>query len=130
VTFGVFIHRSDSIYDDIPAEPYQFPLQYLGRVQACADDWIIYYEPVKVSGARGYFAPVALSLIASWCTAIASSHLTTSRVRAMRWSAKAWSAGSSSERLVAHVSASPCASQASSRAASKALLCAARPWVA
>ena len=30
--FGVFIHRSDSIYDDSPAERYQFPRQYLGRV--------------------------------------------------------------------------------------------------
>ena len=54
--FGVFIHRSDSIYDDSPAERYQFPSQYLGRVKACVDDWIIYYEPVKVPATRGYFA--------------------------------------------------------------------------
>ncbi len=53
---GVFIHRSDSIYDDSPAERYQFPRQYLGRVQSCVGDWIIYYEPRKVPGARGYFA--------------------------------------------------------------------------
>ena len=56
MSFGVFIHRSDSIYDDSPAERYQFPPQYLGRVQACVGDWIIYYEPVKVPGTRGYFA--------------------------------------------------------------------------
>jgi putative restriction endonuclease len=54
--FGVFIHRQDSIYDDSPAERYQFPRQYLGRVQACVGDWIIYYEPRKVAGTRGYFA--------------------------------------------------------------------------
>ncbi|GAA2872255.1 putative restriction endonuclease [Aminobacter niigataensis] len=54
--FGVFIHRSDSIYDDNPAERYQFPPQYLRRVQACIGDWIIYYEPRKVPGTRGYFA--------------------------------------------------------------------------
>lgn len=54
--FGVFIHRSDSIYDDSPAEQYQFPSQYLGRVQACVGDWIIYYEPRKVAATRGYFA--------------------------------------------------------------------------
>jgi putative restriction endonuclease len=54
--FGVFIHRSDSIYDDSPAERYQFPSQYLGRVEACAGDWIIYYEPRKVAETRGYFA--------------------------------------------------------------------------
>ena len=54
--FGIFIHRSDSIYDDSPAERYQFPGQYLGRVQACVGDWIIYYEPRKVADTRGYFA--------------------------------------------------------------------------
>ncbi len=54
--FGVFVHRSDSIYDDSPAERYQFPSQYLGRVNACIGDWVIYYEPRKVVGARGYFA--------------------------------------------------------------------------
>ncbi|QCI63241.1 HNH endonuclease [Phreatobacter stygius] len=54
--FGVFIHRSDSIYDDSPAERYQFPRQYLGRVRACVGDWIVYYEPGKVRGTRGYFA--------------------------------------------------------------------------
>ncbi|MBW7962315.1 HNH endonuclease [Bradyrhizobium sp. BR 10261] len=54
--FGVFIHRSDSIYDDSPAERYQFPSQYLRRVEACVGDWIIYYEPSKVAETRGYFA--------------------------------------------------------------------------
>jgi putative restriction endonuclease len=56
MTFGVFIHRSDSIYDDSPAEQYQFPSQYLSRVEACVGDWIIYYEPRKVAETRGYFA--------------------------------------------------------------------------
>ncbi|TRC88932.1 restriction endonuclease [Mesorhizobium sp. WSM4310] len=54
--FGVFVHRSDSIYDDSPAERYQFPSQYLRRVEACVGDWIIYYEPSKVEDTRGYFA--------------------------------------------------------------------------
>ncbi len=56
MAFGVFIHRSDSIYDDSPAERYQFPSQYLGRAEACVSDWIIYYEPRKVAETRGYFA--------------------------------------------------------------------------
>lgn len=56
MAFGVFIHRFDSIYDDTPAERYQFPRQYLGRAQACIGDWIVYYEPRKVAGTRGYFA--------------------------------------------------------------------------
>jgi putative restriction endonuclease len=54
--YGAFIHRADSIYDDSPAERYQFPSQYLGRVQSCVGDWVIYYEPRKVSETRGYFA--------------------------------------------------------------------------
>src|ERR1700733_5569825 len=54
--FGVFIHRSDSIYDDSPSEQYQFPSQYLSRVGSCVGDWIIYYEPRKIAETRGYFA--------------------------------------------------------------------------
>jgi putative restriction endonuclease len=53
---GVFIHRADSIYDDNPAERYQFPSQYLGRAEACVGNWIVYYEPRKVAETRGYFA--------------------------------------------------------------------------
>jgi putative restriction endonuclease len=56
VAFGVFIHRSDSIYEDSPAERYQFPSQYLARVEACTGGWIIYYEPRKAQESRGYFA--------------------------------------------------------------------------
>jgi putative restriction endonuclease len=56
MAFGVFIHRFDSIYDDTPAERYQFPPQYLRRAQACLGDWIVYYEPRKVPTTRGYFA--------------------------------------------------------------------------
>ncbi|KQX21705.1 MULTISPECIES: HNH endonuclease [unclassified Sphingomonas] len=56
MAFGVFIHRSDSIYDDTPAERYQFPRQYLSRASACIGDWIIYYEPSKVRDTKGYFA--------------------------------------------------------------------------
>lgn len=54
--FGVFIHRADSVYDDSPAERYQFPSPYLERAKSCIGGWIIYYEPVKVRGSRGYFA--------------------------------------------------------------------------
>ncbi|OYQ36471.1 restriction endonuclease [Niveispirillum lacus] len=56
MAFGVFLHRSDSIYDDSPAEWYQFPRQYLGRVEPCIGDWIVYLEPGKVRHSRGYFA--------------------------------------------------------------------------
>lgn len=56
MSFAVFLHRSDSIYDDSPAERYQFPPQYLRRIQACVGDWIVYLEPSKVRETRGYFA--------------------------------------------------------------------------
>jgi len=51
----VFMHRPDSIYDDSPAEQYQFPKQYLGRAESSIGDWIVYLEPVKLRGTRGYF---------------------------------------------------------------------------
>ncbi len=56
MSFGVFIHRTDSIYDDVPSRHYQFPKQYLTRVQQCKGDWIVYLEPGKVRNTRGYFA--------------------------------------------------------------------------
>ncbi len=63
MAFGVFIHRFDSVYDDTPAERYQFPAQYLSRAQACLGDWIIYYEPRKVRDTRGYFAVAKIEQI-------------------------------------------------------------------
>jgi putative restriction endonuclease len=56
VSFAVFIHRADSIYDDRPDQQYQFPRMYLSRVRDAVGDWIVYYEPTKVKGTRGYFA--------------------------------------------------------------------------
>jgi putative restriction endonuclease len=56
MAFGVFIHRADSIYEDNPAQRYQFPSQYFSRVSKCVGDWIVYYEPTKVQFSRGYFA--------------------------------------------------------------------------
>jgi putative restriction endonuclease len=64
MTFGVFIHRADSIYEDTPAERYQFPRQYLSRVTQCIGDWIVYYEPTKVPNSRGYFAVARVANVA------------------------------------------------------------------
>jgi putative restriction endonuclease len=58
--FGVFIHREDSPYEDSPSVRYQFPSQYLGRVEACVGNWIVYYEPVKIAGTKGYYAVARL----------------------------------------------------------------------
>ncbi len=53
---GVFLHRTDSIYDDRPELQYQFPKQYLSRAAQFVGDWIIYYEPRGGPTAKGYFA--------------------------------------------------------------------------
>ena len=63
MAYSVFMHRADSIYDDSPSEQYQFPSQYLGRAQLSIGDWIVYLEPRKVSGSRGYFAIAKLANI-------------------------------------------------------------------
>lgn len=56
MAFGVFLVRPDSAYDDHPAARYQFPAMYLARARATEGDWIVYLEPGKVDGTRGYFA--------------------------------------------------------------------------
>ncbi len=50
------MHRTDSIYDDVPSERYQFPKIYLSRAEQCVGDWIIYLEPRSVRNTKGYFA--------------------------------------------------------------------------
>ncbi len=56
MAYSVFMHRTDSIYEDSPAVQYQFPRQYLSRVEKSLRDWIVYLEPTKVKDSRGYFA--------------------------------------------------------------------------
>lgn len=56
MSYCVFMLRPDSIYDDHPTERYQFPKSYLTRTNGIVGDWIVYLEPTKVPGSRGYFA--------------------------------------------------------------------------
>lgn len=56
MTFGVFMHKDGSIYDDIPEVHYQFPKSYLSRAERMVGDWIIYREPVKLPQSKGFFA--------------------------------------------------------------------------
>jgi putative restriction endonuclease len=65
MAFAVFIHRADSPYADSPAFHYQFPKQYLSRVQETVGDWIIYLEPTKVPGTRGYYAVAQVQSVIS-----------------------------------------------------------------
>lgn len=56
MTFGVFMHKDASIYDDIPEVHYQFPKIYLSRAEQMVGDWIVYREPVKLPQSKGFFA--------------------------------------------------------------------------
>lgn len=56
MTFGVFMHKDGSIYDDIPEVHYQFPKSYLSRAKQMVGDWIVYREPVKLPQSKGFFA--------------------------------------------------------------------------
>ena len=63
MAYCVFMHRPDSIYDDKPDERYQFPKQYYGRANHAIGGWIVYLEPTKVTGSRGYFASAKLQQV-------------------------------------------------------------------
>ncbi len=56
MTFGVFMHKDGSIYDDIPESHYQFPKVYLSRAKRMVGDWVVYREPVKLPQSKGFFA--------------------------------------------------------------------------
>lgn len=56
MTFGVFMHKDGSGYNDVPWSHYQFPKSYLSRAKQMVGDWIVYREPVKVPQSKGFFA--------------------------------------------------------------------------
>lgn len=56
MTFGVFMHKDGSIYNDIPEVHYQFPKSYLGRAQAFVNSWVVYLEPAREPNSKGFFA--------------------------------------------------------------------------
>ncbi|WP_375688230.1 HNH endonuclease [Pseudooceanicola sp. LIPI14-2-Ac024] len=51
---AVFIQNPTSVFSDVPGEIYNFPHQYLSRVERTVGDWVIVYE--GRSGAFGYTA--------------------------------------------------------------------------
>lgn len=58
----VLLHKTDSIYEDVPEVVYDFPASYLKAANEGVGDWAIYYEPVK-AGPRGYFAVAKIARI-------------------------------------------------------------------
>ncbi len=60
---AVLTTKVDPSYDDLPEERYHFPKTYLRAAQQAINDWIVYYEPRRVSadlsssgGRQSYFA--------------------------------------------------------------------------
>ena len=60
---AILTSKPISIYDDLIESRYHFPKTYLNQIEAALDDWIIYYEPRRLSthvnstgGRQSYFA--------------------------------------------------------------------------
>lgn len=67
---AVLITKVDPTYDDLPEKRYHFPRTYLRQMEAAVGDWIIYYEPrrlsdnpSKIGGRQAYFATARLKAI-------------------------------------------------------------------
>jgi putative restriction endonuclease len=67
---AVFTTKVDPTYDDLPEERYHFPRTYLRQATSALGDWVVYYEPRRVSGdtsSRGgrqaYFATAKVDRI-------------------------------------------------------------------
>jgi putative restriction endonuclease len=50
---AVFTTKPDPTYDDLPEFRYHFPRSYLRQAEAAVSDWIVYYEPRRISGDLG-----------------------------------------------------------------------------
>ena len=47
---AVLTTKVDPTYDDLPEERYHFPRTYLRQIEAASGDFVVYYEPRRVSG--------------------------------------------------------------------------------
>ena len=46
---AVLTTKVDPSYDDLPEDRYHFPRTYLNAAREALGDWIVYYEPRRVS---------------------------------------------------------------------------------
>ncbi|MDJ0449774.1 HNH endonuclease [Methylocystis sp. JR02] len=67
---AVFTTKSSSAYDDLPEIRYHFPKIYLNQVSKAVGDWVVYYEPRRLTtdpasrgGAQVYFATARLERV-------------------------------------------------------------------
>jgi putative restriction endonuclease len=70
VSKAIFTTKAEPIYDDLPEFRYHFPRTYLRQAEGAVGDWIIYYEPRRISadlGSRGgrqaYFAAARVTAV-------------------------------------------------------------------
>ncbi len=67
---AVLTTKPQSKYDDLNPHRYHFPRTYLNQIEKCVGDWIVYYEPRRLStvlnktgGRQAYFAVAKVSKI-------------------------------------------------------------------
>ena len=67
---AVLTTKVDPSYDDLPEDRYHFPRRYLNAAREALGDWIVYYEPRRVSadlsssgGRQSYFATARIMSI-------------------------------------------------------------------
>ncbi|GGB39784.1 restriction endonuclease [Sphingomonas metalli] len=60
---GVFEISGTSRYDDLIAERYHFPSNYLTVARACVGDWIVYRETGAAGGRMAYVAAALVTVI-------------------------------------------------------------------
>lgn len=69
MTKAILSARVDPSYDDLPEQRYHFPKRYLKAMARVVGDWIIYYEPSRMSdekqsgGRKAYFATARVTSI-------------------------------------------------------------------
>ena len=71
---AVFDTRPETSYDDDIIRRYHFPNRYLPEARKCVGDWIVYREPQRGGGRRGYVAVARVTRIETDPTDDASSY--------------------------------------------------------
>ena len=60
---AIFDTRAESGYDDYIVRQYHFPNRYLAIAETTVGDWIIYREPTRGGGRKGYVAVARVILV-------------------------------------------------------------------
>ncbi|MBL4602193.1 MAG: hypothetical protein JKY84_05580 [Emcibacteraceae bacterium] len=70
MTKAILTSKADSAYDDLNEFRYHFPQTYFNQIQNAINDWIIYYEPRRLTqklnkqgGRQAYYATARITRI-------------------------------------------------------------------